>query len=193
MIPFSDMYTIPLAILTCFIIFMVECIPTRHPRFDKSMHDKVRLRFRRREFVQEEVRKTMLNSMTSIKGEIADIVLDEMIDYYNSQTSKLYHLEKELVNIKNSSLPRLNANTTLNDLVLRMSKQQHSFASNISFMEYKLKNLTNILNDLLNELQQKPVQLVRRLVSTKTNFENNQMPIGKLSSRLWYQLEMFVV
>ncbi len=184
------MYTIPLAILTCFIIFTVESIPTRHPRFDKITHDKVRLRFRRREFVQEEVRKTMLNYMTSIKGEIADIVLDEMIEYYNSQTSKLYHLEKELVNIKNSSLPRLNVNTTLNDLVLRMSKQQHSFASNISFMEYKLKNLTNILNDLLNELQQKPVQHVRRLVSTKKNFENIQMPIGKWSIHVMVFLKL---
>ena len=175
------MYTISLAILTGFIIFMVESIPSIHPRLNRSIHDKVRTRFRRREFVQEEVRKSMLNYMTSIKGEITDIVIDEMIDYYNIQTSKLYHLEKELVNIKNSSLPMLNDNTTLNDLVLSMSKQQRSFASNISFMEYKLKNLTNILTDLLNELQQKPVQLVRRLVSTQKNFENKEMPIGKLS------------
>jgi hypothetical protein len=139
---------------------MAESVPSKHRRF------------RRREFVQEEVRKTMLNYMTSIKGEITDIVLDEMIDYYNSQTSKLYYLEKELIHIKNSSLPILNNSTILNDLILRMSKQQRSFALNISFMENKIKNLTNILNDLQ---QQKSVQYVRRFV------ENEKIPIGKLA------------
>jgi hypothetical protein len=117
--------------------------------------------------------------MTSLKGEITDVVLEEMIDYYNSQTSKLYRLEKELVSLKNSSIPLLQNGTTINDLVQRMSKQQRSFATNISAMEYKIKNLTNILNDLLTELQ-KPVQHVRRLVTGKKDFEDNQTPTGKL-------------
>ncbi|CAF1107350.1 unnamed protein product [Adineta steineri] len=136
---------------------------------------RARSRFRRRELVQEEVRKTMLTYMTSLKGEITDVVLEEMIDYYNSQTSKLYRLEKELVNLKNTSLPVLQNGTTINDLVVRMSKQQRSFASNISQMEYKIRNLTNVLNDLLSELQ-KPVQHVRRLVSVKKDFEENETP-----------------
>jgi hypothetical protein len=88
-------------------------------------------------------------------------------------------LEKELVSLKNSSLPMLQNGTTINDLVQRMSKQQRSFATNISMMEYKIKNLTNVLNDLLNELQ-KPVQHVRRLVTGKKDFEDNQTPTGKL-------------
>lgn len=147
---------------------MVESIPSKYP-------NKIHSRFRRREFVQEEVRKTMLNYMTSIKGEITDIVLEEMVDYYNRQTSKLYNLEKELIYIKNSSLPILNNKTILNNIVLTMSQQQNSFASNITFMENKINNLTNILSDLLNELQQqKPVHHVRRLV------ENRKIPIGKL-------------
>jgi hypothetical protein len=163
------MYTISLAILTCFIIFNVECHSSLHPR------SKVRSRFRRREFVQEEVRKNMLNYMTSIKGEITDIVLEEMIDYYNGQTSKLYHLEKELLHLKNSSVPMGNNSTRLNNFIVRLSKQQRAFALNISSMEYKINNLTNILSDLLNELQQqKPVQVVRRLVSPK-----KEIPIGK--------------
>ncbi|CAF0878524.1 unnamed protein product [Adineta ricciae] len=138
-------------------------------------HSRVRSRFRRRELVQEEVRKTMLSYMTSLKGEITDVVLEEMIDYYNSQTSKLYRLEKEVVHLKNSSSPILPNGTNINDLVLRMSKQQRSFASNITNIEHKIKNLTNILNDLLHELQ-KPVQHVRRLVPIKKDFEENETP-----------------
>ena len=162
------MHTNTLIILTYLIVFMVESIPSKHL-------NKIHSRFRRREFVQEEVRKTMLNYMTSIKGEITDIVLEEMIDYYNRQTSKLYNLEKELIYIKNSSLPILNNKTILNNIVLTMSQQQHSFASNITFMENKINNLTTILSELLNKLQQqKPVQLVRRVA------ENKKIPIGKL-------------
>jgi len=143
-----------LFILTYLILFTVDSIPSKHL-------NKLHSRFRRREFVQDEVRKNMLNYMTSLKGEITDIVIEEMIDYYNRQTSKLYNLEKELLNIKNLSLP-----------VLSMSKQQHSFALNISFMENKIKNLTMILNDLLQQ-QQKPVEHVRRVI------ENKKLPIGK--------------
>jgi hypothetical protein len=149
----------------CLIICLAESIPL------------TRSRFRRREFVQEEVRKTMLNYMTSIKGEITDIVLDEMIDYYNNQRSKLYHLEKELINIKNASLPMGKNTTLLNDLVERMSQQQHSFASNIALMEYKINNLSNILNELQ---QQKPIEHVRRFISTAKAFDKNEkIPIGK--------------
>jgi hypothetical protein len=174
------MHAIHIATLACFILIIVEGFPSSpSPRSVFSGQNKVRPRFRRRELVQEEVRKTMLSYMTSLKGEITDVVLEEMIDYYNSQTSKLYRLEKELVSLKNSSLPILHNGTTINDLVQRISKQQRSFALNISSMEYKIKNLTNILNDLLNELQ-KPVQHVRRLVSVKKDFEDNQTPTGKL-------------
>ncbi|CAF0818169.1 unnamed protein product [Adineta steineri] len=171
------MYTLQFAILASFMIFMVDSISSIDPPVPINTHNKVRGRFRRREFVQEEVRKTMLNYMTSIKGEITDVVLDEMVSYYNSQTSKLYHLEKELVHMKNSSLSILNTNKTLNDLVEGMFKKQHSFASNISFMEYKIQNLTNILNVLLNELKQKPIQHARRLISTKRNLQNDDIPI----------------
>ncbi len=175
------MHAIYLTTFVCFILLMVESFPSSPspPRSVFSGQNKVRPRFRRRELVQEEVRKTMLSYMTSLKGEITDVVLEEMIDYYNSQTSKLYRLEKELVSLKNSSIPILQNGTTINDLVQRMSKQQRSFASNMSMMEYKIRNLTNILNDLLNELQ-KPVQHVRRLVPVKKDFEDNQTPTGKL-------------
>ncbi len=175
------MHAIYLTTFVCFILLMVESFPSSPspPRSVFSGQNKVRPRFRRRELVQEEVRKTMLSYMTSLKGEITDVVLEEMIDYYNSQTSKLYRLEKELVSLKNSSIPILQNGTTINDLVQRMSKQQRSFASNMSMMEYKIRNLTNILNDLLNELQ-KPVQHVRRLVPIKKDFEDNQTPTGKL-------------
>jgi hypothetical protein len=128
---------------------------------------------RRREFVQEEVRKTMLNYMTSIKGEIADVVLDEMIDYYNNQKTKLYYLEKELSHIKNSSLPIIHNNSILNDLIIRISQQQRSFAANISLMENKIKNLTNLISQLQ---QEKSIQHVKRLVSIK----NEKLPRGKL-------------
>jgi hypothetical protein len=175
----KNMHAIHLAIFACFTLLMIEGFPSTSPRSLFGGHTKVRPRFRRRELVQEEVRKTMLSYMTSLKGEITDVVLEEMIDYYNSQTSKLYRLEKELVSLKNSSIPLLQNGTTINDLVQRMSKQQRSFATNISAMEYKIKNLTNILNDLLTELQ-KPVQHVRRLVTGKKDFEDNQTPTGKL-------------
>ncbi len=173
----KNMHAIHLALSACFIFILIEGFSSTPVRSVLGEQNKVRQRFRRRELVQEEVRKTMLSYMTSLKGEITDVVLEEMIDYYNSQTSKLYRLEKELVNLKNSSLPILQNGTTINDLVLRMSKQQRSFASNISTMEYKIKNLTNILNDLLNELQ-KPVQHVRRLVPIKKDFEDNETPTG---------------
>ncbi len=175
-----NMHAIRLAVFACFTLLMIEGLPSSSPpRSVFSGQPKVRPRFRRRELVQEEVRKTMLTYMTSLKGEITDVVLEEMIDYYNSQTSKLYRLEKELVSLKNSSLPILQNGTTINDLVQRMSKQQRSFASNMSMMESKIKNLTTTLNDLLTELQ-KPVQHVRRLVSGKKDFEDNQTPTGKL-------------
>ncbi|CAF3766395.1 unnamed protein product [Rotaria sp. Silwood1] len=176
------MHTIDLAILVCFILYLVEGFPSSSsssqpsPQSVFGRHNKIRPRFRRRELVQEEVRKTMLSYMTSLKGEITDVVLEEMIDYYNSQTSKLYRLEKELINLKNFSLPILQNGTIINDLIIRLSKQQRSFALNISTMEYKIKNLTNILNDLLNELQ-KPIQHVRRLVSIKKDFDDNETPI----------------
>jgi len=125
-----------------------------------------RSRFRRREFVQEEVRKMMLNYLTNIKGEITDIVVDELIDYYNRQTLKLYYLENELIHIKNSSL------SMINNIVRRISKQQHSFESNISLMEYKIKNLTKILNELK---QEKSIQYVRKPVSITKEI----LPIGK--------------
>ncbi len=149
------MYKIHIVILICFIV-------------ESSL--STRSRFRRREFVQEEVRKTMLNYITSIKDEISDIVIDEMIDYYNNQRLKLYNLEKELINLKNSSLPIINNHSILNDLIISISKQQHSFASNISLMEYKINNLTKILNELQ---QQKPIQHVRRFISSK-------IPRGKI-------------
>jgi len=173
------MHAIYFAIFIYFTLLLNESLCSLSPRSVFDGPTKNRSRFRRRELVQEEVRKTMLSYMTSLKGEITDVVLEEMIDYYNSQTSKLYRLEKELVNLKNSSLPILQNGTTINDLVLRMSKQQRSFASNISTIEYKIRNLTNILNDLLNELQ-KPVQHVRRLVPVKKDIEENETPTGKL-------------
>lgn len=141
---------------------------------------KVRSRFRRREFVQEEVRKTMSSYMTSIKGEITDIVLEEMIDYYNGQSSKLRRLENEVVTMKNSSLPVGHVNTTLNQLVLGMSTQQRAFASNISSMENKISNLTEMIHNLLIGLQQKPVQHVRRLVSAKRNLDQDELPTGEV-------------
>jgi hypothetical protein len=178
----KNMHALHLALLTCFILYTVESFPltSSAPRSVFSGQNKARPRFRRRELVQEEVRKTMLTYMTSLKGEITDVVLEEMIDYYNSQTSKLYRLEKELVYLKNSSISTLQNGTTLNDLVSRMSKQQRSFALNISMIDYKIKNLTHILNNLLNELQQqpKPAQHVRRLVSIKRDFEENETPTG---------------
>jgi uncharacterized membrane protein YcjF (UPF0283 family) len=148
-----------LAILIFVMILMVESVSLT--------------RLRRREFVQEEVRKTMLNYMTSIKGEIADVVLDEMIDYYNNQKTKLYYLEKELSHIKNSSLPIIHNNSILNDLIIRISQQQRSFAANISLMENKIKNLTNLISQLQ---QEKSIQHVKRLVSIK----NEKLPRGKL-------------
>jgi hypothetical protein len=111
--------------------------------------------------------------MTSIKGEIADVVLDEMIDYYNNQKTKLYYLEKELSHIKNSSLPIIHNNSILNDLIIRISQQQRSFAANISLMENKIKNLTNLISQLQ---QEKSIQHVKRLVSIK----NEKLPRGKL-------------
>lgn len=183
------MHAIYLTIFACCILLLVEGFPSSQPPRSvfNGQNNKVRPRFRRRELVQEEVRRTMLGYMTSLKGEITDVVLEEMIDYYNSQTSKLYRLEKELGSLKNSSIPILQNGTTLHDLVQRMSKQQRSFASNISSMEYKIKNLTNILNDLLNELQ-KPVQHVRRLVSTKKDFEDNQTPTGRTIANFFSSL-----
>lgn len=151
------------------LVFSIDGFPsTSSPRSVFSDHRPVRPRFRRRELVQEEVRKTMLSYMTSLKGEITDVVLEEMIDYYNSQTSKLYRLEKELNSLKNSSLPTFSNGTTWADLIARLSKQQRTFASNMSMIEYKISNLTHLLQDLLNEIQQqqKPIQHVRRLVSS---------------------------
>lgn len=178
----QNMHAIHLATFACFTLLFVEGFPSTSSLSPRSVFggsNKVRSRFRRRELVQEEVRKTMLSYMTSLKGEITDVVLEEMIDYYNSQTSKLYRLEKELVSLKNSSVPLLQNGTTISDLVQRMSTQQRSFARNISMMEFKIRNLTTILTDLLTELQ-KPVQHVRRLVSGKKDLDENSTPTGKL-------------
>lgn len=179
------MHVITFVTFLCLTFLFIEGFPSTtslSPRSVFSGANKVRSRFRRRELVQEEVRKTMLSYMTSLKGEITDVVLEEMIDYYNSQTSKLYRLEKELVSLKNSSIPQLSNGTTITDLVQRMSMQQRSFAKNISQMEYKIKNLTTILNDLLTELQ-KPVQHVRRLVTEKKPGDETSMPTGKTKAQ----------
>ena len=180
------MFALPLTIVVC-LLLAVDGYPasSSSPTPSRSLFGgpaRVLPRFRRREFVQEEVRKTMLTYMTSLKGEITDVVLEEMIDYYNSQTSKLYRLEKEMVNLKNSSMPILQNGTALTDLVARMSKQQRSFASNISMLEHKIRNLTNLLYDLVNEVQQqqKPIQHVRRLVSARKDFDDNhEIPTGQ--------------
>ncbi|CAF5084159.1 unnamed protein product, partial [Rotaria socialis] len=74
--------------------------------------------------------------MTSIKGEITDIVIEEMIGYYNSQRMKLYYLENEVSNIKNSSLPIRNTSRILRNLAERLLKEQQSVALNLSSMEY---------------------------------------------------------
>lgn len=164
-----------LAIYICFIILMVDSNPSVHAP------NKPRPRLRRREFVQEEVRRTMLNYMTSIKGEITDIVVEEMIGYYNSQQMKLAHLEKELFDMKNSFLPIRNASHKLNDIAERLSKEQQLVAHNLSTIEFKIKNLTSISHDVLHELhqQQKPIQHVRRLVSNEKEMRHHQAPIGK--------------
>lgn len=175
------MSMVRMIIFICVIILTMELIPSFARRFNRHASNQTRTRFRRREFVQEEVRKNMLTYMTSIKGEITDVVLDEIITYYNTQTSKLYQLEKELTYLKNSSLPMVGNNSIrLNDLVRRMSEQQQSFASNVSHMELKIANLTNTLNDLLKELQQqqKPVEHVRRLMISKKEFDTNDLPTG---------------
>ena len=188
------MHIICCFILLCFTFSFIEGFPSSTPLSPRSVFsgaNKVRSRFRRRELVQEEVRKTMLSYMTSLKGEITDVVLEEMIDYYNSQTSKLYRLEKELGSLKNSSIPLLSNGTTITDLVQRMSIQQRSFAKNISQMEYKIKNLTTILNDLLTELQ-KPVQHVRRLATGKKDWEEASIPTGKLLIFLSYTNKVIV-
>lgn len=165
------------------LVFSIDGFPsTSSPRSVFSDHRPVRPRFRRRELVQEEVRKTMLSYMTSLKGEITDVVLEEMIDYYNSQTSKLYRLEKELNSLKNSSLPTFSNGTTWADLIARLSKQQRTFASNMSMIEYKISNLTHLLQDLLNEIQQqqKPIQHVRRLVSSsRKELDESETPTGQ--------------
>ncbi|UJR14816.1 hypothetical protein I4U23_001803 [Adineta vaga] len=161
-------------ILICFTLFILESI---NSDLNNTIHQKRRLRIRRREFIQEEVQKTMSNYMTSIKGEITDIILEEMIAYYNDQQTKLYDLEKELINVKNSSLPIRNVNRTLNELVSQMNKEQRSFALNISSMENKVKNLTNMINILSNKLQQKSLQQGRTLISVKRNLDNNDLPI----------------
>ena len=90
------MSMVRLNIFICFLVLTMEVLPSVARRFDRHASNQTRTRFRRREFVQEEVRKNMLTYMTSIKGEITDVVLDEIITYYNTQTSKLYRLEKEL-------------------------------------------------------------------------------------------------
>lgn len=176
------MHIISFAILICFIILTEQSKPSKYSYFNSTTHNKIHTRFRRRELVQEEVRKTMINYMTSIKGEITDIVIEEMIDYYNNQRTKIYYLEKELNNIKNSSLPNQNTSTIINGLIARISNEQNLFASNISLMEYKINNLTTILSNVLHELhqQQKPIQHVRRLVAQKKDTQQNQLPIGKI-------------
>ncbi|CAF1516127.1 unnamed protein product, partial [Didymodactylos carnosus] len=116
---------------------------------------KGRSRLRRREFVQEEVRKTMFQYMTSLKGEITDVVLEEMINYYNGQTSKLYRLEKELVNLKQNSSMKPDQQQFLEKFkteIIQLSRQQRSFATNISSIERKVTNITEILNDITQRL-----------------------------------------
>ncbi|CAF5226809.1 unnamed protein product, partial [Rotaria magnacalcarata] len=92
---------------------------------------------------------------------------------------KLYYLENEVSNIKNSSLPIRNTSRILRNLAERLLKEQQSVAMNLSSMEYKIKNLTTVLHNVLNDLhqQQKPVQHVRRLVSAKQSAQNHQAPI----------------
>ncbi|CAF1509837.1 unnamed protein product [Rotaria sp. Silwood1] len=172
------MHRISFAILIYFIILTVDSIPSIHLHSNLNKHNKIHTRLHRRELVQEEVRKTMLNYMISLKGEITDIVIEEMIDYYNNQRMKLYYLENELFNIKNLSLPIQNISQLINNFILHLSYEQNLFALNITLMEYKIKNLTIILNNLLNDIhqQQKPIQHVRRLVSIKKDFQH-QTPI----------------
>ena len=138
-----------LAVWICSLIFGVELL---------SVHPS---RFRRREFVHEEVRKSMLNYMTSLKGEITDVVLEEMVERYSRQTSTLHRLENE------SGL--------VAEFIRRLSTQQQTFAANMSMMEWKLRNLTGVLHDVLSELQQqRPIRHVRRILSAK----KNDLPIG---------------
>lgn len=179
------MYYLRLTVLCCCLSYFIDGFPSissSTPRSVFAAHRATRSRFRRRELVQEEVRKTMLTYMTSLKGEITDVVLEEMIDYYNSQTSKLYRLEKELVTLKNSSLPVLQNGSNWNDLIGRISNQQRTFASNMSTMEQRIGNLTNLLQTIYNEIhqQQKPVQHSRRLfvATAKKEFDDNELPTG---------------
>lgn len=107
------------------------------------------LRVRRREVIEEEIRKHLATSMISLKGEIIDIILEEMMDYYQTQSSKLYRLERELLELKNRSVPISKKRRRSNHLIQTLSQQHQSFTSNLSQIQDQLNNITSVLDKLL--------------------------------------------
>ena len=126
---------------------------------------KTRSWIRRREFIQDEIRKNLFTSITSLKGEITDVILDEMMEYYNTQTSKLYRLEKEFFHLKNFSLPMIQKRRRFNDLVKNISQQQRSLTMNLTEIQIQLNNLTEFLQHRLHE--------------SRSMIDANDLPIGR--------------
>lgn len=133
-----EMSRISVVLLVFFALSLssVQCSPSR-------------LRLRRREWIQEEIRQSLLTSITSLKGEITDVILDEILEYYSTQSSKLHQLERELRQMKNLSLPLAQKRRRSHRFIHHLSAQQQSLATNLSHMQEQLNHLTVMVHQLL--------------------------------------------
>ena len=106
-------------------------------------------RLRRRAWIQEEIRQSLLSSITSLKGEIADVILDELIEHHSKQSSKLHQLEEELRQMKHLSLPLVQKRRRSNRLIHHLSAQQQSLSTNLSQIQQQLNHLSALVHQFL--------------------------------------------
>lgn len=117
-----------------------------------------RVRFRRREFVEEQVKRTMNQYMTSLKGEIADVILDELNDFNVQQKYKIDQLEAAFNSLKYS-----------NNQTMRVVYEQSNLVKNLSTIESQIKNLSISLRKILNQT------------------EPSKLPIGRFNRKVYFK------
>jgi hypothetical protein len=167
-----------LVLTTCLLILTIECLSVLKKDFRRTTLNRTRSCFYRQHFVEEQVRKNMLMHMTSVKSEIADVVLDELIVYYQNQASKLSQLENILLEMKNVSLSSVQSRISLKDIVQRTLVQQDKLSSNLSRIESQLTNLTIMINHFTDRWQQRSQHQQRSIVTMKQS-NKYETPIGK--------------
>ena len=108
---------------------------------------KSRLRFR----------QNLVTSITNLKAEITDVILDELMEHFNKQSFQLYQLEQEMHMIKNLSFPLMKKRRRSNRFIHQIIEQQQILAKNLSQTQEQLTRFISTMNHLLPNFDDFPI------------------------------------